>query len=636
MMKVYNNDKKIIKLKIKDAMMGIYKGLYRPVSKDELSKVEEFIPLYNPYHNNVLLIHKTKVANYVIKYNYRFPSNDLVKSNFLDNYNLEILYKTYLKVFYENYDVTQNMTICKRNSFLPQLYHLKPFFTRQEIISLGKDYKMNTKDFKKLCLLVRKNEMTHEILMEHYNAIIKQDKVGLIQFYTLKGSSMFNLYLRDLSDYNYKNKLIENMIIPVWELILDAPKFDNNYILYRFIKNDDFIRDININEIFTEKGFMSCTRDLFLKQKKYKKNDIEIKIKIPKAVKGVCLCIETISHFPDEQEVIFPPNSEFRMIKKENKKYEIEWLKNNKIKFDRKGDYDQKEDVNFLKIKKPSINNLTTAIEFFIEKYINSIDQFTINIEDQKILCIGQLINTNGIYKNFYSINSDNDFCIFSFYDGYPLLIIEIGEINKVKLLRVNYYNKYNSLKVHKILHDDRFLRLISEIAYYFEIENTVIFSEYKSCKITNNIEFYGGSYNRDLYKYMKNKTKRFNDTLEIELRTGFQYDDIDMLKSIEVKKIISEEDDDEVMQLYENEYKENDNVIDFILWIIKKYCYLYEIVIAKIDRVMKKNPFLKDYYILDPSIYLYNRDIIISYPAYVVNDILVERNIIRKLKIKN
>ena len=67
-----------------------------------------------------------------------------------------------------------------------------------------------------------------------------------------------------------------------------------------------------------------------------------MKVHIPKNKKGVALCLETCSHFPEEQEIIFPPGSQFKLIAKDSDityyhtdlnfttkvktKYEFEWV----------------------------------------------------------------------------------------------------------------------------------------------------------------------------------------------------------------------------------------------------------------------------------------------------------------------
>ena len=352
----------------------------------------------------------------------------------------------------------------------------------------------------------------------------------------------------------------------------------------------------------------------------------QLQIHIPKKTKGICLCLETVSHFPDEQEVIFSPNSKFKLLdkqdnptKKISRQYIFNWIGKSKLKFERTKKCEINE-ISLMKDEKSKSLVLEEKINFFLEKVVNEQHQFIIKLDDKKIKCIGEFTDTRGNYQKFYSIKSENDFCIYSFYEGYLLFIFEIGKVDGIKTLRVNYYNKYNNLDIQKILDDDQFIKLISEVAFYFEIESVVIFSNYKSCEI--------GSYSFDLYNYITTSKQRYSKYLNIELRSKFLYDDIDDLRLVSPKQILSEDDNDEILQIYQG-YSDKDNIIDFLLFIINKYCYLYDDYVLKISRINKFNPFVHDYYLFNPATYLYNRNLIKSYPTYITEDIEVERKIL-------
>ena len=53
------------------------------------------------------------------------------------------------------------------------------------------------------------------------------------------------------------------MILILWKLIIKSPKFDSNYIVYRFVDNDSFLNNLNIGDIFIDRGFVSTTRNPF-------------------------------------------------------------------------------------------------------------------------------------------------------------------------------------------------------------------------------------------------------------------------------------------------------------------------------------------------------------------------------------
>src|SRR4029077_5822957 len=110
-----------------------------------------------------------------------------------------------------------------------------------------------------------------------------------------------NSYMRNLDKSAYYNEMLHNNIKKLWAVIKKCPAFDKEYILYRFVTDDSYISNLNVGDIFIDKGFMSTTRDPFYKSSEYKFGFILIKIKIPKNIKGVGLSIESFSNFSSEQ-----------------------------------------------------------------------------------------------------------------------------------------------------------------------------------------------------------------------------------------------------------------------------------------------------------------------------------------------
>jgi hypothetical protein len=666
--------------------------------KKNISKIENKIPLYDPVSENIYLINKSNLYDRVIHQDYRFPDEDLIKEfeeklnkleseksddelikrkirklklniMFMNYFDINTLYKTYIKVFYENTMITGDITVCKKKSFIPQFTYMNPFYTKKEVISMAineniiKKFDMNLSKQKimEICQKIKKHEISAIQLIEHQKYIISSGKVGLIQYYTIHGSSSINTYLRGFTDYNYQNEFLENIISSMWKLVISAPAFTKKCTLYRFIREDSFLNNLKIGDIFTEKGFLSSTRNPFYKlgdkDEEYSFGDILMKIHIPKNIKGVALCLETTSHFPEEQEVIFPPNAQFKLIKKDNNcifshpskdkveeistKYEFEWVSNlKKIEFDKRNKPDIKI-CNFLKSFEITHDTLLNKIKNFINLYVNDMNQVIVNIGNKLFTTIAEFIDTSHAYKKFFQLEIKNNFCIYSIYEDYILFSIEIGEINGARLMCVNYYVKYNALDKGKIMSDDEFIQFISSVAYYFEINNVTIFADYKTCDIIKKSEInestirkniYGGMYCIDINNYIETKHKKYEELklLDIELSPEYSYEDIDALKNINPLKILSKTDSDELYQIYDKEYNGNKNIIDFYLWLLKNYCYLIENYIDKISRINKDNPFKYTYYKLNPLAYLYNKKIIESYPEFIQLNIIMKQNLIQ------
>jgi hypothetical protein len=584
--------------------------------------------------------------------------------------------------------------MCQKASFLPMFYHIAPYYTRSEILNHAlnlnliegncdnKEYeKLNYDDIKKLCKILSKHEMTAETLLNHQEHILNSGKMGLVQYYTLQGSYFVNKYLRNNTGYSVRNDHLENIINNMWHLIHSAPAFDKDYVFYRFVQEDIYLENIEIGDIFTEKGIMSTTRDPFYRSDLYKFGFILLKIRVPKNKKGIGLCLETVSHYPEEQEIIFPPYTQFKLIKRDTKcsyyhtdtkyaekiktKYEFEWVGNEKI-IEIRNTKESKSlithTIDLLNTPKMSSNvSIEEKIKNFEQKYINEISQFNIILGDKNITVISERYDSTSAYKNFYAVDTDDGYSLYALLNNYILFFIEIDFKNKDPALMINYYVKYSGIDTSKLIGDDNLIKFFSSVAYYFDIPTIVLYADYMNCNVnihnqinntqrtfatdnkninidyvTNTKILFNSSYCEDLYKYLATNKKKYNDinALNIELYPKFSYSDLDLLKFTTVDKIISSDDKDEIYQLYKKTYtqiKHKNNIADFYLWLKDNNCYLLEKYVAKIDRLLgKKNPFRNDMYILDPLTYLYNRNLISYFPTYssiakeIKRDILV------------
>ena len=318
--------------------------------KEDISKIDNKVPLYDKYNENLYLVESDKVYNRVIYKHYRFPTkeiidiikkrNDLEKdkilrdrskkkiiliTNFLLNFDLDILYSTYVKIFYKSSN--KDNTICYKPSFINYKW-MTPFYTRTEIINLALNMGIiepnetiyEGEELNKLCKKVIKNDLTGYVLKKHLEYIISQNKIGIVQYYSLQGSFFINQYLRELVIYSVKNFTLDSIIKSMWSLILEAPPFDKNYTIYRFIKNDDHLKNLEIGNLYITSSFLSTTRDPFYNSEEFKFGFILIRINIPKGVKGVGLCIETISQFSSEQEILLPPLSKLKLVKPKSRR----------------------------------------------------------------------------------------------------------------------------------------------------------------------------------------------------------------------------------------------------------------------------------------------------------------------------
>lgn len=621
--------------------------------KKNISKIEDYVPLYDSYSENIYLIGQMNVYDRVIHYSYRFPEQELIdnlyvskrkleKNNlddplmirklrkielmieFLSFFDINVLYDTYIRVFYKYSEFAgKEITLCKRNSFLPLFQHLRPYYSKSEIYNtiLNLGIKPD-KDIKELCNIMIDNEISSSILIDHQKHIITNNYLGFVQYYTLQGSFFMNQYLRMQNNYKYANKYLEGLIAPMWLLILKAPKFDKPYIFYRFINNDSYLKHLKIGNEYKEEGFMSTTRDPYYRSDLYEFGFILVKVRIPANIAGIAMCLELVSHFPEEQEIIFPPNTTFKLIKKDEAveyyhtdqnisskvkiRYEFEWVKHEKPSFNRDTIYTgTTEVINFLNINKIDTFSLEEKIKYFISKYVNPMYQLKITVGDIELTCVIERYDSTSAYKKFYALTSKNGVSIYTIYRGYVLFFIEMGEIETGREMHINYYVKYSALDTEKIMGDVNFVKFVSSIAHYFDVPNVVMYANYLTCDYkqqknnhttiikknqsggdilqrgfadseknsiyakskfavygdTTNI-YYGGSFCSDLYQYLSKGIKRYEDVniLKVELRPKFSYHDLDALKNINTETILNKEDRDECYQLYHKTYKIDSN----------------------------------------------------------------------------
>ncbi len=701
---------KINKKKVKMDLDLIIENLYydkieiiNNKDKDIISELEGKIPLYDIYTSNLYLINPENLFRRITYNHYRFPSqkvlDELEKENnklknkddllseykvkkfklmkeFLSNFNLKLLEDTFYRIMYNaSPELGRNLLFCKRPSFNKYIHNSKPYYTKTEIVNMARNMglEINIKDLSakkidEICEYVKNNDINSNILLSHQKHIIDSDMLGLVQYYTVQGSSNLNSYLRNPSFSLYENEIYNKIIKKMWNLCTSAPAFDKDYVVYRFIKEDSFLEGIKIGQIFLDKSFQSTTRDPFYRSDTYSFGFILMKVHIPKNKKGVALCLETCSHFPEEQEIIFPPGSRFKLIAKDSDityyhtdlnftskvktKYEFEWVGVEEPTIDNV----RKEkfiNVKFLDTQLDKSLSLSERIKRFTLN-LNNISQFEINIGSKKFTVISEKYNSIGAYKNFYGIKTENGFSLYCIYENYLLFFIEIGTINNIEELHFNYYVRYNTLNKEKIISPTEMIDLIAAVAYYFALDRVIIYSEYKPCfsfnvnkqqrlekmdetldkKDINDLSELTGNYCEDFYLYLKNNKKRFFDENinEIELSSGFSFYDLDYLKTTNTSTFFTKEDD-ELYQIYEKSYKlENKKSMlsDYFIWIIENKCYLVDKFIKKLGKLYDKiNPFKRDMYILSHQTYLYNRGKVSAFYSYYNFEITDRENIL-------
>jgi hypothetical protein len=674
--------------------------------KKSISKIDLYIPLYDEYSKNLYIITRENVYDRVVYQHYRFPDVNMVKYltkkrnklktklkdiidtkqslgdydktskihykkkqsdaflkreyrklnlmiDFLSSFDLEQLEMTYIYTFYHySNKVGKEITICRRPSFLPHFKHIRPYYRRSELINMGLNMELIKPDKKyydresilKLCDKIMENDISAKTIMEHQIYILKNKMEGIVLYYSLQGSYFMNQYLRGLISYQYRNQLLEDNIKSIWRLINNAPPFKSNYILYRFIKSDPHLKHLEIGDTYTSPSFISTTRDPFYRSEIYRFGFILIKIKIPKDKRGIALCMETCSHFPEEQEIILSPLTMLRLDKKDDNapyfhtddnyqaliktRYEFTYIGNKPITFKTRKLYENFQVIDFLKINRTESLTIDEKISYFISNYVTPFNQFQCKIGEKVYTIITEFYDSTEVYRKFYQHRTNNGFSMYTITNNKFTFMLELGEDEQGSFLYVNYYFRFSSVDESSIINDMDLVKFISSVGYYFNVRSIVLYSYYSSyysctSDTQHNIQYdriyHGGNYCMDYYNYIKYGKKRFDKINEINPK--FSYYHLDRLKKYSPTKILTKDDKDEVYQIYDNVVSKdryNYNIADFYIWMIENNCIFVNALVKKFSRLYQdkfNNPFRNDYYLIDGASFLYNRKYIDEFP---------------------
>jgi hypothetical protein len=655
--------------------------------KKKISKLDNFIPLYDLYSKNIYLVKPNEVYDKVINSYYR-PLNiilykylESIKTNdkkllekihknlkFMDNFDLHILEETYIKTFYyQSNKIGKNFTLCIKPSFLPFI-NINPYYNRDELINMGLNMKLIKEDdtiydivkIDKLCQLVSNYDIDSDTLLNHYLFIQENNIKYYIKYFSFMGSYQMNYYLRNKS---IKDSVIEKNINQFYNIIKKAPLFNDAYYLYRFILNDDYLGNLKIGNIFTDNSFMSTSRNPFYNPVNNVFGNILLKIKIPKNIEGVGICMENYSLFPEEQEIILNPcrlklvsrddnivyyHTDKKAQKSIKRKYEFEWVDSVELEMDKiTKHYNSPLEIPIIDIYnyivfgsdsdiKEKLDNFTKTLPL-----INTSKRFFVEINNKKLLFNVNTMSDKRIYEKFFYLqkrNYDLDDIIDELYITYQdeqtceiLLMIEIKNV-----ISVNYLQKFTGC--NKEFNDKDLIFLIGGLSRMFGIYEVIIHpnfkpfstiltikpNEYKN--VINNITDYHDIqrlsndiilYNNDLLTYLISKKDRFDN---IYIKTNYKKFIIDKLNSIKVEDIFNEENYEIYSIIKKEKFK---NMTELILYFFKNYFYLLDKVIYSINLYFDDKIVInKLYYIFDVAGYLYEKGLI-NYTTIKFSDAL-------------
>lgn len=505
---------------------------------DTLSLYQDYIPMFDintlqifpikniNIHNRLTNNHMRFINENLLSWiqhrlkdnKYNMEEKEILKTNLdiMKNYNISILKKTTKETFYKyspKYGL--DIDICLRKIYDKRFqFYLKPYYSKTEMIALGKNMGIikdvsvltirDKKQHYELCKKINMNDITLDIMKEHGNIIISNNIQPIISYYSFYGSYFFNSILRNFSlESKFLTKEHINMISLLHNTITKVPAFKKDYIFYRFIYEDSFLKKLKIGDIFIDKGFMSCTRDPFYEPGLENNFGlILLKIIIPKNIKGSGLLIENFSLFKKEEEFIFNAGSKFKLLSKDDnfkyyhinpkferlikKKYEFKYIGNNKLSL--------KNISNNSEIPQlTSIEGDTLKERFKYHIDYNTI-KYRFKIDNYILQCYK--FDSRDVYKDLFYNQQKDGLLIYMIEDNSIITTIELGDV-----MIVNYLLKFFQNKETKIIYD-----IYYNIAKIFGYEFFYIYNTYKNFKPIKNEELftYSMKYNYDLINNIK------------------------------------------------------------------------------------------------------------------------------------
>lgn len=554
--------------------------LKKDADKKKLSLFTDLIPMYDIYTQKIYPIQKDNIFYRLTESHYRFINNEVknwieqlyekyskklkkesgddkkqlsdlverIKNMILiiDNYDVDTLIDTSYKVLYKYSGIGLTISICKRNSFHPFIFYLKPYYTKTELVKLGQNMGLlnNIKpedlidEIKhyEICKFISNNDVSFDEIKKHTLTIIDNKTIPDICFYSFIGATLLNRFLRNQEDYSI-DTFFYNRLKNIVSTINKAPKLEKDYQIYRFVANNDFVKDLKIGDYFIDSAFLSTTRDPFYSPGLNGTFGL-ILIKINLKEKSCGLFMEHLSLFQKEEEFLLPPNTKLKLISKDNNfKYfhtntNFEKIIHEKYEFDLiSNDYTWFESIKPLDIDIPVFENIDSNVKNKLDLFqkfknlSNKYGQIYINN-----LCFTlSFFDSTGSYSKFY-YNKINKGLSLIYYDnnGYPLISIEMGTE-----LVVNFINQYYFYNEKKDLDEKKLLELITKIGIIFNYKKAIIFNNYKNFSQFNKNYFesqqiflYLNHYDDTLYNYLKNNIKPFS--FEPFYQNNFK--DIDLL----------------------------------------------------------------------------------------------------------
>lgn len=636
-----------------------------------LSSYRDRVPLYDIRSDQIWPVHWENVYQRVVIDDYRFLTE--VREDWPERekriaswYDLAVLEETYYRIFYTSFTREKGVTACRKPSYYPGIEHITPYYTVSELLYLaydwnllesGEDDPQNRQTLDRICPLIAQHDIAAQTLIDHQEYIYRSGGIGLVKYYSLFGSYYIGRYLRRTgvalreseSEVPY-DPVLEGQITAALSLLYNAPPFTSEHTVYRFVTSDSFYYGLQPGDIWTENSFTSTTRNPFYYQDQCPFGSILVRIKLPAGVRGVGLCIESYSNFPKEEEIILAPTNQYRLVRittdRENstyhsafrlrvvKKYDFVWVGQGEEKvnsvFLQSGSASPKLHSDLLpRIPIPHLDleemvrgewgkkSLSTRLTGFA-KLTNGNGQFTVDLDGRERILTLQGYNSAGVYKPYFWYEREDGIMITAVDEkmGNLNLLIEVGDE-----LHVNYYFRWSATEGEGMdLTTPQSVRWMALLALCLGCRKVVYHSDYALPLVKKGegdelhcIVQTRHTYPLVVWDYLREGRKYYEYR---EVTPGFDYYQLDMLRSVSPSRILNEDQRDDLFALWKESGTEN--CAQFWIWLVENWPDRRERYETRMDTLYTgdANPLLQIWFTLDPWTLALNSSLISSIPG--------------------
>lgn len=356
----------------------------------------------------------------------------------------------------------RDITVCQTPSFISWLPHLKPYFNVSDLKALAANNRLGDDSCKK----VQDLEFTKQEISSHMDHILVSKATGLIRNYSLIDSSLINHALR--SGDPITDPVTALKITRLTSIVRNAPPFTSDRVVYRFVDDDSYLS----GKSHVSNSFWSCSRNPLYNPEKHHFGYIVLQIEIPKNIQGAGLLLEGYSVFPEEQELVLPPGSEFTLLD----------MKNNQ-EFSHPDPKAVKRIVRVIRMRLQSIKdqpNISDAQERVSTSWKDlfhnkGLWDGPLWISDNEALYVLRFPTDIPAYQRFFITNSGIAVVLWDTDTASAIHIVEIGKTE----MHANYFKRFFPSDKR---HDKLLIKLLSILGFRMNIWTATIHPHYREC----------------------------------------------------------------------------------------------------------------------------------------------------------